>query len=218
MYSEYIYDNKTSPLGINNNIWIWQALDKKINYNSLNKFLIEFEKELLKKPELGDGGTGAGGVTSRYKHFNLLNSQHSEIQKLEQFIVYNIQSFLNYKKIKYDSVYIQCWYNVLNKNKQIAIHQHRCIDDYHLSFISGHLSTTENNTKTYYTSLNKKNAVGLDNEVGKLILFPSYIPHYTDKNISDSKRISIAFDIYPSVEFIDPTYTKSGIIKKLMLR
>jgi len=217
MYSEYIYDNKISPLGITNNIWIWQGLDKAINYNSLNKFLLEFQKELLKKTELDDGGTGVGGTTARYKHFNLLNLQHSEITKLEQFIIYNIKSFLNYKKINYNSLYIQCWYNVLSKDKQIAIHQHRNIDDCHLSFISGHLSTTENNTKTYYTSLNKKNAIGLDNEIGKLILFPSYIPHYTDKNISDRKRISIAFDVYPGIEFIDPTYINSGIIKKLML-
>tara|TARA_A100000171_G_scaffold46571_1_gene51566 strand:+ start:216 stop:872 length:657 start_codon:yes stop_codon:yes gene_type:complete len=218
MYSEYIYDNRTSPLGINTNIWMWQGFDKTINYNALNNFLLDFEKELLKKPELNDGGTGVGGTTARYKHYNLLNLQHSEIQKLEKYIIYNIQSFLNYKQIKCESVYIQCWYNVLDKDKQIAIHQHRGVDDYHLSFISGHLSTTENNTKTYYTSLNKKNAIGLHNEVGKLILFPSYIPHYTDKNINNNKRISIAFDVYPSIEFIDPSYVKSGIIKKLMLR
>lgn len=218
MYSEYIYDNRISPLGISNNIWIWQSLDKTIDYNSLNTFLFEFEKELLKKPKLDDGGTGVGGITARYRHYNLLNSEHSEIKKLEQFILYNIKSFLNYKKLNYDFVYIQCWYNVLNKGEQISIHQHRNIEDYHLSFISGHLSTTENNTKTYYTSLNKKNAVGFNNEVGKLVLFPSFVPHYTDKNMSHNKRISIAFDIYPSIEFIDPTYIKSGIIKKLMLK
>ena len=73
MYSEYIYDNRTSPLGINTNIWMWQGFDKTINYNALNNFLLDFEKELLKKPELNDGGTGVGGTTARYKHYNLLN-------------------------------------------------------------------------------------------------------------------------------------------------
>jgi ectoine hydroxylase-related dioxygenase (phytanoyl-CoA dioxygenase family) len=38
-------------------------------------------------------------------------------------------------------------------------------------------------------------AAPIDNIPGEMILFPSYIVHWTDQNTSKTPRISIAFDI-----------------------
>ena len=32
---------------------------------------------------------------------------------------------------------------------------------------------------------------------GDLILFPSWVPHYVDKNNTDKERISLAFNTFP---------------------
>ena len=217
MYKEFVYDSRKSCLGISKNIWMWESITKKINLLELNTFLLDLEKKLLLRPPLDDGGTNVGGLTSRYKHYNLLLFDNYQLKKLESFIAENVKNFLTYKNLNHTKIYIQCWYNVLRKNEKIDIHQHRNLEDIHLSFISGHFSTTENNTQTCYASLDKKNSVSVDNEPGKITLFPSYIPHYTTVNNQDKERISIAFDIYPEISFIEPTYMKNGIIKEVMI-
>lgn len=218
MYREVITDLRKSPLGITNNIWLWEEEKKDIDFIELNKFLLILEKTLLKKPFLSSGGTGVEGVTARFKYYNLFFEDNSELKKTEKFIYENIKNFLNYKKIKQNKIYIQCWFNVLREGEQIKAHQHRTIDDFHLSFISGNFSTTDNNTKTYYTNFNKEKGISINNEKGKLTLFPSYSPHYTTKNKSKKERISIAFDVYPDISFIDPSYIEGGIIKEIVLK
>tara|TARA_R110000796_G_scaffold201114_1_gene317247 strand:- start:1476 stop:2132 length:657 start_codon:yes stop_codon:yes gene_type:complete len=217
MYREIITDLRKSPLGITNNIWLWENINKDIDFAELNKFLLELEKELLQKPPLNTGGTGVKGVTSRFKYYNLFFKEHPELKKIENFILENIKSFLKYKNIHQNKIYTQCWFNVLREGEEIKIHQHRTINDFHLSFISGNFCTTNNDTKTYYTSFNNEQGFGICNEEGKLTLFPSYSPHFTTINKSKKERISIAFDVYPDISFIDPSYIEGGIIKQSML-
>ena len=217
MLKEITTDKRKSPLGIASNIWLWERVEKNINFEKLNKYLLEFEKELLKKPPVSDGGTGAMGVTSRFPHYNLFLEDNIELKKVENFIIKNVKSFLELKRIEQRKVYIQCWFNVLRDGEQIKTHQHRNSDDFHLSYISGNFSTTNNNTKTYYMNLNNKIVEEVSNEEGKLTLFPSYLPHFSGINESKKERISIAFDIYPDVSFINPKFIDSGIIKQMVL-
>jgi|8_EtaG_2_1085327.scaffolds.fasta_scaffold00613_8 hypothetical protein len=217
MYREIKTDLRKSPLGLTNDIWLWENQIEDINFDELNTFLLELEKELLKKPSLSTGGTSVEGVTSRFKYYNLFFENNEQLKKVENFIKNNIKLFLKYKTINQKKIYTQCWFNVLREGEEIKSHQHRAISDFHLSFISGNFCTTNNNTKTYYTSLNGEKGLGIDNGAGKLILFPSYTPHFTTVNKSKEERISIAFDIYPDISFIDSSYIEGGIIKETML-
>ena len=40
MYREVITDLRKSPLGITNNIWLWEEEKKDIDFIELNKFLL----------------------------------------------------------------------------------------------------------------------------------------------------------------------------------
>ena len=218
IYKEYLYDHKASPLGLSNNIWHFEYNLKNIDFEKLNLFLLEFEKELLKKEPLNDGGTGLlNGVTSRYQYYNLLKQDHNEIRKLEEQIKIVLKTFLNFKKIYLKKIYILCWFNVLRKNEKVEIHRHISINGIHSSFISGHINTTLNNTSTFYTDLSEQTNIEVPNELGKLTLFPSYIPHYTNKNLMDNERISIAFDVYSELDHCDPDYLDKGIVKEICL-
>jgi len=197
IYKEYIYDDKVSPLGLSNNIWHFDAILKNINIKELNLFLLQLEKELLKKNPMNDGGTGlSNGVTSRYEYYNLLKQDHNEIRNLEEQIKIVLKTFLNFKKIYCNKIYILCWFNVLRKNEKINMHRHVPIHEMHYSCVSGHINTTANNTSTFYTDLSEKTQIEVCNELGKITLFPSYIPHFTNENLTDNERISIAFDVH----------------------
>ena len=86
----------------------------------------------------------------------------------------------------------------MKKEQKIDIHQH---DHTEFSFISGNICVTTQNTKTHYINpfnyftLNKQ-AHHSDNMPGKITIFPSTLPHYTDQYEGNKERITIAFDIF----------------------
>ena len=56
-------------------------------------------------------------------------------------------------------------------------------------------------TKTHYVNPNNyftlnKQAHHSENKPGKITIFPSTLPHYTDEHLGDGERITIAFDIF----------------------
>jgi|TARA_R100001126_G_scaffold102653_1_gene88015 hypothetical protein len=218
IYREYIYDIDKSPLGISSNIWHFHNKINNIDFNKLNKFLLNLEKDLLKKEPKRDGNTGLkNSVTSRFEYYNLLKQENDEIKKLELNIINTVRCFLEYKKININKIFIQCWFNVLRQNEQIKLHRHFKLNEVDSSFISGHLHCTDNNSSTFYGNLSESNFIEVKNMVGDLILFPSYVPHFVSKNTSTKDRISIAFDIYPNKSFCDKDYLKNNIIKEICL-
>ena len=44
--------------------------------------------------------------------------------------------------------------------------------------------------------LNEPTVVEIKNKVGEITLFPSCMPHYTNKQTTDKERITIAFDLF----------------------
>ena len=65
------------------------------------------------------------------------------------------------------------------------------------SYISGNISLQTENTSTFFAHpiLNKKVYREIPNINGELILFPSFMTHWTSQNLSVIPRITIAFDI-----------------------
>jgi hypothetical protein len=68
------------------------------------------------------------------------------------------------------------------------------------SYLGGHFCVKVKDTSTYYINpvnqINEPETYRSKNEIGKLTLFQNCIPHYTDENKNDLKRITIAFDLF----------------------
>lgn len=179
VYSFYIYENDVS---IN------------LNLNYLKHFILEFEKESLKKyPSYSDAGTGLGkdSLTSRYKYYNLL--QIKETAYLKDVIRKSYDDFLSQLNLKSQGkIYVQCWANVLRKGQKITAHRH---DLNNYGYLGGHICVSTNNTSTYYVLPYFEKPYAIKNKNGMITLFPGWMEHYTDEVVLDEERITIAFDI-----------------------
>lgn len=144
--------------------------------------------------------------TRHWKQHNIfwdasaLGSEHlerfemsSELEKL--FHVIRKHYLLYLKELNYprEKVYIHGWVNILRKGEWISLHHHT--SDGH-SYVSG----------TYYltdspTTLALINPIRVDQKEvfqtvkGRMIMFPSYVPHESTIYNGDDLRVSIAFDI-----------------------
>jgi len=199
---------KKTPFAPEWNYFMCETLFKDINCKNLSKFLLSKQKEILKldltirsdSSDYTDGFTGLGSntTTARFGKYNVFNFKNKEVQKLKKAIIESHNFFLKALNVPSpDSLYIQCWYNVMDKGQKIKAHLHG-VDP--TSYLGGHFCVQVKDTSTYYINsinqLNKPNAYESKNEIGKLTLFQSCIPHYTDENKDDSKRITIAFDLF----------------------
>ena len=168
--------------------------DLKIDTVYLSKFLISKEKYILNKYSFyGDGETGLSknSVTTRFAYYNLLDFKETSF--LKKYIRDTHDKFLKNLNQKVDqNYYIQCWYNVMRKGEQIKKHHHAEDQD---TYLSGHICVKTNNTNTYYESPYYKKDYISKNIPGKITLFPGWITHHTDKQIEDTERVTIAFDI-----------------------
>ena len=178
-YSFYIYEND-----------VYDSL----NCNFLKDFILNFEKDSLKKyPYYSDAGTGLGNnsLTSRYKHYNLLKIK--ETSYLKNIIRQSYNSFLNELNLNCDEkIYVQCWANVLRKGQKFNAHRH---DLNNYGYLGGHICVSTYNTSTHYVLPYYEKPYALKNKNGMITLFPSWMKHYTDEVVSDEERITIAFDI-----------------------
>lgn len=107
------------------------------------------------------------------------------IQEVDKVIENEIcQYFRTYNK----------WAHILEPNESTMIHTHDSLGlPPHLSWV--YYSKTEPNCGNivWQTTIhNKMISMEETPEVGKLIVFPNWMPHFTKKNISDDIRISIS--------------------------
>ena len=183
--------------------WEFPIAEDKIttvNFKKIAKLVLEKEKSILKSSmQGGDGYTGLGkkSLTSRYGSYNLLDSKHPEIKKLKKAILESHARFLEALKIPlYPELYIQCWANVMRKGEQIKAHIHSVLPD---TYLGGQINVQVQKTSTWYINpvnqINDPELYESKNEVGKLTFFQNCIPHYTDKQVSTTPRITIAFDL-----------------------
>jgi hypothetical protein len=142
-------------------------------------------------------------MTGRLWNYNFLDLDYEEIRNLkswiaEQYVIY--RESIGAPKQK---VYIQCWVNILRNNgRRIVPHHHadghsstvNAPQEY--SYLSGNLCIQTRNTSTWFQSpfLNQ-HVTPIPNIDGEMILFPSWMVHWTDTNQSDEPRITISFDI-----------------------
>ena len=167
--------------------------------NIINKTKKEFEK--LNKTGWQDGGTGldVNSLTSRSPLYNLV--EFKETKYLKKIIKNAHLDFMKELNLTYeDSLYIQCWANVMRKGEKIKKHFHS-INNY--DYLSGHICIQTTNTNTYYLEPYHKERFILKNNPGNITLFPSWVEHFTDEVLDNNERITIAFDLRDSQSIKD---------------
>lgn len=205
--------NLESPLGFKKDWWWWApSKNLKINEKKTISFLLKKEKELIKKYPI------------KYKKyitpslFNVFSfsDKSKELNEIKKCIRLNIKNFLRHIDINNSYVYILCWFNILRKNENMKAHSHEDYKKAEMSFVSGNLFLSGENSSTVYQTPFTNQNIEIPNSPGSLILFPSYITHWTI-NRSDKIRASIAFNVYPEEDFCNSSFHKDKIIFKLKL-
>jgi len=179
----------------------------KVYWSLIKNIILKKEKEIINftrpsnenKENISsyDGYTGLGSnsLTSRFQHFNVFNWEESELTAIKEGIKKKYFEYLSLLNVPRRKVWIQCWANVMRKGEEIKPHLHG-VGPY--SYLGGHICVTYNNTSTFYINpvnqINDPEVYESKNEIGKITLFKSCVPHYTSVNNSDHERITIAFD------------------------
>jgi len=198
------------------NYYIFESKIHKINFNNLSKCLLKKEKEILKLPltvkrgKITDGYTGLGknSTTMRFNRYNVFNWKNKNISLLKKNIINFHNNIINYFKLPpVNELYIQCWVNIMRKGEKIQPHIHGVRPD---TYLGGHICIQCNNTSTNYINpinqINDPEIYSSKNEIGKITLFQNNIPHFTDIQNTNNKRITLAFDL--SLVKLDHNYVR----------
>ncbi len=95
-----------------------------------------------------------------------------------------------------DSVWIRGWVVRLDPGQGLNIHSHSLHEN---TFLSGNISLTDNNTTTNYWIPLFSLYHGMFrwiNIPGSMVLFPSWLQHSVDENLSGKVRYTVAFDMF----------------------
>ena len=176
---------------------------------ALRDQILEFEKQIARETlvsEVPKQHDDPYAHTQHWKQHNLFWDQNAkdgdqldrfqmspELEKLFHIFRKHYLLFLkelNYPRVK---VYVHGWANVLRKGEWISKHAH-------MSDATAYLSSTYYLT-TAPTLLHLVNCSRPDQtnsfatKEGRLIIFPSWIPHVSDVYEGNEVRISLAFDV-----------------------
>ena len=219
----YMEKKAKSSMGLEVPYWYWKSEILNFNKKKVVSFLLKKEKEIINKyPAREDGGTNLpNSLTSRYQFYNFLKISSPVLVGLQKHIIKNIKMCINKfngegKHIPIHDLWIMCWFNVLRKNQKIGKHSHlyapgrNCWWDTEKSFLSGHLTIQAESTHTHYLSICEKYNWSIKNIPGQIIIFPTYLPHYSDETLSKSTRITVAFDVYDKKELATPALIATG--------
>tara|TARA_B100001996_G_C18630919_1_gene581732 strand:+ start:758 stop:1459 length:702 start_codon:yes stop_codon:yes gene_type:complete len=188
--------------------WNYVIACKKtdIDAEEFAKLILIKEKEIKEEYPTGsyqysnysDGSTGLGSnsLTSRYSFFNVLKWDHPICKELHD----NIRTFHNeylygtigQTKFPEKLLKIRCWANVMRKGEKIKRH---CHATHPFTYLSGHFTVKCDNTSTNYFNVYTDESYPIKNAPSQMTLFPTWIPHSTDRQKEDTERITIAFDI-----------------------
>jgi len=182
-----------------------KQLETDIDYVKLSKLLLKKEPEIIKKypptgfgGDMNDGDTGLGfnSTTARFYHYNVLNWKGTELLKKSIKLGYE-----EYTGLKDTVIYVKCWFNVMRKGDKIKPHRHCPIDYTENHYLCGHFNAQVDGTTSTFYQLND-HVEEMKNISGNIILFPSYVSHWTNLYNGNSQRITCAFDI-KSKEFFE---------------
>ena len=175
----------------------------------LTKYVLTLEETIISKEELVSPVPKSEADpyrhTQQWKQHNLLDDvvglegEHLErfphdpaIEELFTVIRTGYLEFLSKLNYPRRKVYIHGWANVLRDSEWISKHRHITTEE---SYLACTYYLTTNKTSLYLENPLVGDVINVPTEEKKLIFFPSWMPHWSDKIEGDSIRISLAFDI-----------------------
>lgn len=202
-------DPKRTPFAPEWDYRVIEGVIEDVDFEYISEYLLNKQDEILKLEPTHDGCTGLGmdSTTARHGNFNIFKFEDPEIDKLKINIsaLHNVllENMNMQNALPYMQLYIQCWYNVMNKGQKISTHLHDITPN---CYLGGHITVQCDDTYTGYChpalipilddgSDNTAFVHKSENKVGKITLFPNYIPHFTSVHNGDEERITIAFDL-----------------------
>lgn len=127
---------------------------------------------------------------------SLLPYEHAEVAKL----LGRIDGFIRQLNPHFEDMKdCETWGHILNPGQNTDYHTH-IRDDWPDGLSWVYYSNYPENSGAIVFVLDavaRRNHVQLEPEVGTLLLFPSYAPHYTKRNMSEEKRVSISGNHFP---------------------
>jgi hypothetical protein len=190
---------------------IYTAKDGRKEFiKTLYDYVVDLEEKIISHEELVSSVPKATidpyKYTQQWKQHNLfddvvgLGGEHlqrfekiAEVDQLlklvrEHYLLYLAD--LNYPRIK---AYIHGWANILRPGEWITPHSHI---DGEEAYLAATYYLTTNSTNLYMHDASYTKTCGaVSTEAGKLVFFPSWVPHWSDKCEESGLRISLAFDI-----------------------
>lgn len=141
------------------------------------------------------------GLTTKWYAYNFLDLPHPSIHKLRSFLFEEVDCFMNALGHVNESLYYQCWANLLKNQDTLGVHSHA--GPY--SYISGvFFAKTISSSTKYFLPLDRRipgvenfyeTDFTVENVEGGLVLFPSFIEHCSTPTLENLDRMTIAFDI-----------------------
>lgn len=162
-------------------------------------------------------------MTGRLWFYNFLNFDNSCVHQLEEQIIDGYKRYMESLSLKVEPIiYVQCWMNIIkNDGKRIGKHNHCTghteadnVAPEEYAYVSGNICLQAENTGTYYGSPFTSTNWRVENSPGDMVLFPSFVWHWTDENTSENPRITLAFDIITPEVY---NMTNSPNFKKLIV-
>ena len=216
-YVPFINTELISPFAPEWRFFIAEKILSRIDCNRLKNYLLSKQPEILAiKDKLTDAGTGLGNdsTTARFRSYNVMTWDQPDINILKEEI--SIMHDNYYRDIvdrPTPEVSLGGWMNIMRKGDRIKKHVHGYGAK---TYLSGHFTVSCEDTKTVYVNPyehwdeefimrdmikydyhHSEKVYAPDNVVGKITLFPNYVPHFTTEHTGDDLRITVAFDIMP---------------------
>ena len=175
-------------------------------YKKLNLELESYILNLKKKDKTGQKKSNAGGWLSPF--FNLEDKVPKKfIQNIQKFLQKVIEDEIGWEYITNKVKIISMWSIINNKNSFNIKHNH---PNSYLSAAYYVKAPKNSGNINFYDTKEQKNirspkvkkftdisavVSSLEPEEGDLLLFPSYLYHAVEENLSDNNRIVISFNV-----------------------
>ena len=198
-------DPPETPFAPTWNIYLIEKTWDNINNEFLFDFLMEKHRKIIKwhpvliRDKVSDGNTklGRSNIMARYSLYNVFKFKNANLYALRNAIVEQhrvLCDLLNIPLPEY--VYLNGWINILNFGEKVAPHIHsvnpKC-------YLGGNFCVKVKESETVFINpvnqINHPETYHSVNEVGKLTLFENKIPHYSSRNFSFKKRMTISFNL-----------------------
>ena len=163
--------------------------------------LNEITKAKAEQPSLQNTNSGCWRSEFTYSNIDWLLGNISEV--LRDAVTHYLKEDLSYdtRLEGSDDVYFEYWTNVNEPGSDNRLHSHTAFDYVAIYYIQG----TDTGDIVFHNPANLMTECSSNSpfvsrmhvspQDGDLILWPAWVPHEVDTNISDKQRINIAFNI-----------------------